>query len=364
MSLWVIKIGTSLLRGSRNLSTAEIIDHYCRCIASAKKNGHKIVIVSSGSVGLGCNRLGIKERPEEMVSLQAVAAVGQGHLMSLYEKSMSKYGYKVAQILLTRTELGNRKSYVNASRTLNKLIDWEVIPIVNENDTISNEELKYGDNDTLSALVAGAISADQLILLTDIDRLYEDDPKTNKQAKAITDIHHPKDLKKIQSKSTGRSNWGTGGIKTKLDAAMIATERGITVHLADGRDPNMLDELLKGARGGTVFHPHPNPMVNKKNWLAYALKPVGTLHLDQGACDAIEKQGASLLLVGVKNVDGNFSSNQPVKIVNTNKEEIGRGVCSMSSEKIRKEIENQLLSKKSPLLIHRDVLVLTTKLDS
>ena len=362
MSIWVIKIGTSLLRGSNSLSTAEVIDKYCECIASSKNEGNKLIIVSSGAVGLGCRQLSLSERPSEIVSLQAAAAVGQGHLMSLYKKSMNKYGYNVAQVLLTRSELSTRESYKNASKTIEKLLEWNVIPIVNENDTIANEELKYGDNDTLSALVAGAISADQLILLTDIDKLYSSDPKTNKSAKPITDIHYPEQIQNLELDSIQRTEWGTGGIKTKLIAAKIATERGIKVQLSDGRDPMILDSILKGSRGGTVFHPNPNPIGNRKSWLANALKPVGSIYLDLGACNAIQKKGASLLLVGIKKIEGNFCANQPVKILNPYNQEIARGISSFSSEQISTELEKQLSSYKYPVVIHRDVLVLTGSL--
>ena len=362
MTLWVIKIGTSLLRGRQNLSTTEIIEKYCDCIATSKKRGHKIILVSSGAVGLGCNQLGMKERPSDMATLQAVAAVGQGYLMSLYEKSMAHHGYNVAQVLLTRNELGSRDSYLNASMTLKKLLDWDVLPVVNENDTVSNEELKYGDNDTLSALVASSINADQLILLTDIDRLYSSDPKLNKEAKPITDIHHPKEFKEIDQKFFQIGGWGTGGIKTKLAAARIATESGIRVQLADGRDPKYLDQLLQGKRGGTVFHPHPQPMSTRKSWLAYAIKPLGALHLDAGACRAIKNKGASLLMVGITKIEGTFSANQPVNVINNQGVEIAKGICSLSSDEIIKALNLRLKSIKSPVVIHRDVLVLTDEL--
>ena len=204
--------------------------------------------------------------------------------------------------------------------------------MVNENDTLSAEELKYGDNDTLSALVAMAIGAEQLILLTDVDRLYSPDPRKDESAQPNLDVHHPKELKTFEELSNEGGNWGTGGIKTKLDSARIATASGITVHLADGRNPNVLKELLKGSRGGTVFHPHPKPLKNKKSWLVHALKPLGTIHLDNGASEAIQNKGASLLLVGLKKVEGNFSANQPVKILNNNSKEIGRGISSLSSD--------------------------------
>tara|TARA_Y100001968_G_scaffold169444_1_gene155161 strand:- start:156 stop:1238 length:1083 start_codon:yes stop_codon:yes gene_type:complete len=360
MTTWVIKIGTSLLRGNKEYTTFDIINNYCSYISKAQKNGDKIILVSSGAVGLGCNKMRFKLRPKEIISLQASAAIGQLHLMALYEKAMSRFGYTVAQILLTRSELGSRNSYKSASQTLKKLIDWDVIPIVNENDIISNEELKYGDNDTLSALVATAISADQLILLTDIDHLYSCNPKTNRKAKPIKDINNPKELYKLEI-TNEQSSWGTGGIKTKLTAAKIATERGIKVQLADGRVPETLGELLDGKKIGTVFHPHPNPIGSRKSWLAHAIKPVGEIHLDHGASEAITNNGASLLLVGVKKIVGDFISNQPVKVINTEGVQIAKGICSMSSDAIKMGINSKSAATGSPLVIHRDVLVLTNE---
>jgi len=360
MTTWVIKIGTSLLRGNDKYTTFEIINNYCAYISKAQKNGDKIILVSSGAVGLGCRRMSFNLRPKEIISLQASAAIGQLHLMALYEKAMSDFGYTVAQILLTRSELGSRNSYKSASQTLKKLIEWDVIPIVNENDIISDEELKYGDNDTLSALVATAISADQLILLTDIDHLYSSDPKINSQAKAIKDINNSTELNKLEL-ANEQTNWGTGGIRTKLIAAKIATESGIKVQLADGREPETLGELLDGKKKGTVFHPHPNPIGNRKSWLSHAIKPVGEIHLDDGASEAIKNNGASILLVGVKKVFGNFISNQPVKVINSKGEEIAKGICSMSSDAIKMGIKTKPSTTGSPLVIHRDVLVLTSE---
>tara|TARA_B100000700_G_scaffold29961_1_gene28819 strand:- start:2247 stop:3329 length:1083 start_codon:yes stop_codon:yes gene_type:complete len=360
MKTWVIKIGTSLLRSNDKYTTFDIINNYCSYISAAQNRGDKIILVSSGAVGLGCHKMNFKERPREIISLQASAAIGQLHLMALYEKAMAKFGYNVAQILITRSELGSRDSYKSASQTLKKLIEWDIIPIVNENDIISDEELKYGDNDTLSALVATAISADQLILLTDIDHLYSSDPKTNSEAKPIKDIVDTSQLNKLDLKSQ-QTLWGTGGIKTKLTAAKIATESGIKVQLADGRDPKTLGELLDGKKIGTSFHPNPNPIGNRKSWLSHAIKPVGEIHLDDGASEAIKNKGASLLLVGVNRVSGNFVSNQPVKVINSVGKEIAKGICSMSSDAIKIGINSKALSTGSPLVIHRDVLVLTNE---
>ena len=362
MTLWVIKIGTSLLRGSDEQSTQEVIRNYCRCFYEAKAKGDKIIIVSSGAVGLGCILLGINERPRDLNSLQAAASVGQGHLMSLYEKNMSSYGYNVAQILITRSDFQSRGCYRNASMTLQKLLDWNVLPIVNENDTVANEELLYGDNDTLSSLVAAAVNADQLVLLTDIDKLYSSDPRKSVQAKPISDVVDPQQLLGLEKDTNIASTWGTGGIKTKLSAARIATESGIKVHLADGRSPKVLSSILNGSRGGTVFHPSQNPIGNKKSWLAHALHPVGSVEIDEGACDAIENKGASLLLVGVKNIKGHFSANQAIKLLNLEGQELARGISSLSSESIHNSINNPITNQRSPIVIHRDVLVLTRDL--
>ncbi|WP_269623024.1 glutamate 5-kinase [Prochlorococcus marinus] len=361
MTLWTIKIGTSLLRGTKNLRTNTIINEYCKYIAESKDKGDQIIIVSSGAVGLGCTKLGFKERPSDINSLQAAAAVGQGYLMSLYESAMSNHGYNVAQILLTREDFQSRKNFNNASLTIKRLLDWKILPIINENDSISNEELKYGDNDTLSALVSSAICADQLILLTDIDKLYSSDPRTNKEAKPITDVHNSKDLVQLKIDSTNSGNWGTGGIKTKLTAAQISTKNGITVHLADGRDPLILKKILNGSRGGTVFHPNPKPMGTKKCWLAHALHSQGSLYLDEGAFNAIENKGASLLLVGIKRIEGEFNANQPVTVFNLDGLQVAKGISSLSSQEIRAKINNPIRSKQSPIVIHRDVLVLTSE---
>ncbi len=361
MTLRVVKVGTSLLRGDEKLSTAKVINRYSTHLAASLKRGDGVVLVSSGAVGLGCKRLGLSQRPEDIVSLQAVAAIGQGHLMALYENAMAKQGCKVAQVLLTRSDLNSRRNFSNASSTLRKLLDWKVIPIVNENDSLSPEELRFGDNDTLSALVATAIGADQLIMLTDVDRLYSSDPRMNSMAKPISDVHHPNELIKLEKSAGGGGSWGTGGMTTKLAAARIATASGITVHLADGRDSNVLDNLLKGSRGGTVFHPHPQPLANRKSWLAHAINPLGSLHLDSGACNAIELHGASLLLVGITKVEGDFEANQPVLMLNPKGQEIARGLSSLSSEGLKKHLAEPLGKGKSPIVVHRDVLVVTNR---
>ena len=357
MTLWVVKIGTSLLRGE----TAATIDGYARCFAGAMARGDQVVLVTSGAVGLGCQKLALSSRPETVVALQAAAAIGQGALMALYERAMERHGHSVAQVLLTRSDLADRRRYQNASGTLRQLLSWGVLPVINENDALSPAELRFGDNDTLSALVAAAVEAQQLILLTDVDRLYSSDPRVDANAEPISDVRHPRELDQLEQGAGDGGRWGTGGMTTKLAAARIATASGITVQLADGRDPARLEALLQGERGGTVFHPHPEPLGNRRSWLAHVLRPEGELQLDAGACDALQHRGASLLLVGVTAVRGDFAANQPVQLLDPQGEDLGRGLCSMDSDQLRAAMNDPSPGESSPVVVHRDGLVLRSR---
>ena len=363
MSLRVVKVGTSLLRNTKGRSTADAIAALCLNLASCLQRGDHVVLVTSGAVGLGCQRLGLTTRPSTVTGLQAAAAIGQGQLMALYEKAMALYDIPVAQVLLTRSDLADRRSYQNASTTLHQLIEWNVLPVVNENDTVSAAELRFGDNDTLSALVAAAIDADDLILLTDIDRLYSADPRSDASARPIFYVRHPAELQELEEGAGDGGRWGTGGMMTKLTAARIATASGVTVHLADGRDQGMLERVLSGGRGGTVFHPHPQPLGQRKSWLAHALHPQGSLRIDVGACRALRHQGASLLLVGITDVSGEFKANQPVLILDHDGHEVARGLSSIGSERLRDLLSKPAQTGKegnSPVVVHRDLLVLST----
>ena len=360
MKIWVIKIGTSILRGTEKKSTDEVIETLCKSFTNFLLKGNKIVLVTSGAVGLGCKKLNFETRPVELSTLQATAAVGQVNLMSLYDKSFKKLGYNIAQILITKADFNSRESFNNASKTLKKLIDLNVIPVVNENDSISNEELKYGDNDTLSALVALAINANKLILLTDIENLYSKDPRKNKDAHPIKEVHNNQ-LKEIKNKNTKNINneWGTGGITTKLLAAEIATKGGVEVQLADGRNEKNLIDIFNLKKIGTLFFPVEKPIRSKKSWLSHAIQTVGKITLDEGACFAIEKKGASILAVGVKEVEGNFTVNQAVKIVNRDDKEVAKGITSISSDKLKLILNNKVNNNSSIIVVHRDLLALS-----
>ena len=361
MKLWVIKIGTSILRGTNEISTNKVIENLCKYINLFISRGNKVVLVTSGAVGLGCQKLKLNERPKDVSSLQAIAAIGQVNLMSIYENEMSKFSRNIAQILITKTDFNTSESFKNASKTFKTLIDLNVIPIVNENDSVANEELKYGDNDTLSALVSLAIKADKLILLTDIDNLYSKDPRTNDDAKPIMEVYSDDQLKEIKNinKLNFNNEWGTGGITTKLLAAEIATRGGVQVQLADGRNEKNLMKIFNEEKIGTIFYPCDKPISNKKSWLAHAMQTVGDIVLDDGACYALQNKGASLLLVGITEVRGNFLANQPVRILNKCQEEIARGITSLSSDTVNEDLKNKSNKSYSKIVIHRDVLALT-----
>ena len=351
----VIKVGTSLLRGSADRPTAAVIADLAASLSRQRRQGETIALVTSGAVGLGCEALGLGQRPSEVVALQAAAAVGQGRLMALYQDAFAVRGLAVAQVLLTRGDLASRRRYQNACRTLEQLLTWGVVPVVNENDTLATDELRFGDNDTLSALVAVAIGADELVLLTDVDSLYSGDPRSDAEARPIEEVASLAELDNLQSVASGGGQWGTGGMTTKLTAARIATSSGIRVRLADGRDPAVLDALLAGERVGTLFQPSPTPLPDRKGWLAHALLPKGSLQLDAGAERALTQQGASLLAVGVQAVVGDFERREAVRLLASDGRELGRGLASLSSTELR-----ELMGSSGVEVVHRDQLVLTS----
>jgi len=361
----VVKVGTSLLRGDPERSTAAVITDLAATLGQRRRRGDGIVLVTSGAVGLGCEALAMDRRPVEVAALQAAAAVGQGRLMALYQEAFAVRGLAVAQVLLTRGDLASRRRYRRACRTFEQLLAWGVVPIVNENDTLATDELRFGDNDTLSALVAVAVAADELILLTDVDRLYSGDPRTDRAARPIEEVRDLQELERLSDVAGGGGRWGTGGMTTKLAAARIATSSGIRVHLADGRDPAVLEALLAGQRVGTVFQPSDTPLPDRKGWLAHALLPKGSVRVDAGAERALRDQGASLLAVGIRAVEGDFERQEPVRILADDGRELGRGLSSLSSAELRQIMGMSSLEVRRRLggvgtaVVHRDRLVLT-----
>ena len=349
----VIKVGTSLLRGGEGRSTEQVIADLAASLCGLWERGEPVALVTSGAVGLGCHALGHRQRPAELEALQAAAAVGQGRLMTLYDQAFARHGRCVAQVLLTRGDLASRRRYQNACRTLEQLLAWGVTPVINENDTLATDELRFGDNDTLSALVADAVSADELVLLTDIDSLYSGDPRTDPEARPIAVVEGPAELEALSGAAKGGGRWGTGGMTTKLAAARIATASGIAMRLADGRDPAVLEALLAGEPRGTLFRPSPRPLSSRKGWLAHALLPKGRITIDAGAEQALLARGASLLAAGVRQVEGTFEARDPVQVLSLDGRELARGLVAIPSTDLQQRLGQR------GLVVHRDHLVLT-----
>ncbi|TAE56915.1 MAG: glutamate 5-kinase [Nostocales cyanobacterium] len=364
----VVKIGTSSLTqpetGQLALSTiASLTETLC----NLRQQGHRVILVSSGAVGVGCARLGLTERPKAIALKQAVAAVGQGRLMRIYDDLFTTLQQPIAQVLLTRADIVHRSRYLNAYNTFQELLGLGVIPIVNENDTVAIEELKFGDNDTLSALVASLVEADWLFLLTDVDRLYSADPRTVPDAKPISLISNMRELAELQIQTGGKgSQWGTGGMVTKISAARIAIAAGVRTVITQGRFPHNIEKIIQGELIGTHFAPQPEPTSARKRWIAYGLVPAGKLYLDDGAITAISQAGKSLLAAGIKTVEGEFEHQEAVQICDINGNEIARGLVNYNSEELQKirgchsrDIEGILGHAGAETVIHRDNLVLT-----
>ena len=349
----VIKVGTSVLRGDDARCTEQVIGDLAASLCNLWARQEPVALVTSGAVGLGCTALGQHQRPTELEGLQAAAAVGQGRLMTLYDQAFARDERCVAQVLLTRGDLASRRRYQNACRTLEQLLAWGVTPILNENDTLATDELRFGDNDTLSALVAVAVQADELVLLTDIDSLYSGDPRSDADAQPISEVNNLAELEALSGVAKGGGRWGTGGMTTKLSAARIATASGIQVRLADGRDPAVLNAVLAGEPCGTLFRPSTTPLSDRKGWLAHALLPQGSITVDAGAERALLEQGASLLAVGVKSVDGTFSRRDAVRLLSLDGRELARGLTAMDSQEL------QQCKGQRGLVVHRDHLVIT-----
>ncbi|MBO9998425.1 MAG: glutamate 5-kinase [Cyanobacteria bacterium SID2] len=362
----VVKIGTSSLTrsqtGDLSLST---IASLVETLTHLRRRGHRVVLVSSGAVGVGCARLGLNDRPRRLVTKQAVAAVGQGRLMRVYDDLFTTLQQPIAQVLLTRKDLMQRGSYVNAYNTFKELLRLGVIPIVNENDTIATDELKFGDNDTLSALVASSIEADWLFLLTDVDRLYSADPNRDPNARPIDRVAHPDDLIHLDA-GTSRSGWGTGGMQTKISAARIATSSGIRTVITSGKTPKNIELVLEGEEIGTHFEPLDQTGNARKRWIAYGLVPQGQLYLDAGAVKAICEGGKSLLAAGIVKIGGDFQVSDAVTLCDLDGREIGRGIVNYNSIDLHKICGCQsdkipeILGYRTPeTVVHRDNLVLT-----
>lgn len=364
----VVKIGTSSLTqpetGQLAISTIATL---AETLSHLRRQGHQVILVSSGAVGVGCARLGLTERPKAIALKQAVAAVGQGRLIRVYDDLFTTLQQPIAQVLLTRSDLVERSRYLNIYNTFKELLELGVIPVVNENDTVAVEELKFGDNDTLSALVASLVHADWLFLLTDVDRLYSADPRFVPDAQPIALVSSIKELEELQVQTgTQGSQWGTGGMVTKISAARIATAAGVRTVITEGKCPQNIEKILQGEPIGTHFEPHLEPTSARKRWIAYGLVPSGKLYLDEGAVVAISQAGKSLLAAGITALAGEFDAQDAVLLCDSKGNEIARGIVNYSKAELQQicgrhssEIPAILGYEGAETVVHRDNLVLT-----
>ncbi len=326
----VLKVGSSLLAGANAKRLHKsFISNLARQIKALQAEGRQCLVVTSGAIAFGLHEMGWDKRPKEIPKLQALAAVGQSNLMQAYETAFKKHQLKVAQVLLTQDDLSNRNRYSNANHTLEELFKNGIVPIVNENDTVVVQEIKFGDNDTLASLVAHLVDADLLVLLTDTEGLYREDPRVNPEAELIRDVHRWEPFLEQAAGSSG-SMVGTGGMVTKVRAAKRMMQSGVPMVIAQARMKNILIRLFKAELVGTFFHPEGRRMKSRKRWLAWGGKPQGEIIVDDGAKRALVDRHTSLLPSGVKRVGGHWEAGDVVRILDMNQKEIVRGLANVS----------------------------------
>ena len=363
---WVIKIGSSLLTDDGRGLDVAAIDSWVDQMVALKRDGLELLLVSSGAVAEGMTRLGWSERPHALHELQAAAAVGQMGLVQAYESRFQKYGLHTAQVLLTHDDLADRQRYLNARSTLQTLLALDVIPVVNENDTVTTEEIRFGDNDTLAALVANLLEAELLVFLTDQQGMFSSDPRTNPDAELIQEVQVGE--ARLESMAAGSGGTlGRGGMLTKVRAATRAARSGTLTVIASGREENILQRIAADNFRGTRLYPDSEPLTARKQWLAGQLQVRGSLSLDPGAMKVLQGAGSSLLPVGVTRVEGEFERGDLVVCFGPGGEEVARGLVNYSAAESRRiighasnRIESILGYVDEPELIHRDNLVLLT----
>ena len=344
----VVKFGTGVLTDSRKQPDLAQMKQLAGQVAAIRAQGKQVVIVSSGAVGAGMGALGYEKRPAELSELQACAAVGQSRLMTTYEKLFGEAGFSVAQVLLTHDDLEHHERHLNARNTLVTLLDHGVIPIINENDAVSFTELKFGDNDKLSALVACLLPADALIILTTVDGLIENFGKAN----PVT-VRTVENLDLTVEKMAGgtRSATAVGGMASKLQAAKMVIRSGIPLVIASGAKKSVLADILAGKEEGTIFVPKPVKLAGRKRWIAFFHHPKGALFVDDGAKKALREKGKSLLPPGVARCEGEFEAGEVVRICDLDGTEFARGLCDFNSAAVKSKTA-------SDVLVHRDNLVI------
>ena len=361
----VVKVGSSLVTNEGRGVDAEAVGNWCRQMAALAAQGREVVMVSSGAIAEGMKRLGWSSRPKEIHELQAAAAVGQMGLAQIYESKLREHGMGSAQVLLTHADLADRERYLNARSTLLTLLSLKVIPVINENDTVVNDEIKFGDNDTLGALVANLVEADALVILTDQKGLYSADPRRDPNARFIDEAQAGTPELEQMAGGAG-SSIGKGGMITKILAAKRAASSGASTVIAWGREPDVLLRLAGGESLGTLLVAATQKMAARKQWMADHLQLRGAVVVDDGAASKLRDGGKSLLPIGVTEVTGEFHRGDVIAVRSTTGLEIARGLANYSSSEARliarkpsSEFERLLGFTGEPEMIHRDNLVLT-----
>ena len=359
----VVKIGSRLLAPKGHGLQTAWIEQLARDVAALHGRGCDVLIVSSGAIAAGIERLGLAERPTTIARKQAAAAVGQGRLMAAYDAAFSSAGLTVAQVLLTHGDLADRKRFLNARTTLTTLLAAGVVPVINENDTVAVEELKFGENDYLASLVTNLAGAQLFVILSGVEGFCTGDPTRDPSAALIPLVTEITPLLEAHAKMTGSAE-GTGGMLPKLAAAKQATAHGASTIIAWGHRPNVLSDLLAGQEIGTLFLPTKERLKSRKHWIAYTLHARGRLKLDEGASRALRQQGRSLLPSGVREVEGRFRAGEAVSCVGPDGQEVARGLTNYSADEVEKilgaksrEIADRLGYKLYDEVIHRDNLV-------
>jgi glutamate 5-kinase len=357
----VVKIGTNALTNATGRFNRAHFEALTADLLWAAE-GRELVVVSSGAIALGVERLNLPARPKDIPGKQACAAVGQSRLMQAYEEAFGQRGRVVAQVLLTHDDVQDRRRYLNARHALERLLEVKVVPIINENDTVSIAELKFGDNDTLAGLVAGLVEADALVVLSDVEGLYDADPRGNPQAQLIREVKGVTPEILALSGGSG-STVGTGGMSTKVRAAAKATEVGVPCVITSGAQPGRLREVLEGKETGTLFLPQGSRRSARTAWIAHALRPKGRLVVDDGARKAVLEAKKSLLPSGVREVDGHFGEGDPVDLVDLSGTPFARGLAAYGDHELRliagkksSEIEGLLGYRYLDEAVHRDDL--------
>jgi glutamate 5-kinase len=360
----VVKVGTNVLTGADGTLEPARIQGLADQLSRLRQSGRQVALVSSGAIGAGMGRLGLARRPTDLRHLQACAAAGQGFLMRAYEEALARHGIPSAQLLLTAGDFDNRTRYLNVRNTILTLFEYGCVPIINENDTVSVAEIRFGDNDKLAAMVTNLLQAPLLILLSVVDGLYTDDPKSNSSATVLNTVADLDD-RILQMAGSSRSTLGTGGMRSKLRAAKMATAAGESVIMANGATPGILDTIFAAEPVGTLFLPHGQAMPAWKRWLGYTAQPKGRLTVDDGARKAVQNKGKSLLPIGVVQVQGTFGKGDVVVLCDRTGEEFARGLTNYSAADAKRicglrsdQISGVLGALPYEEVVHRDNLVL------